>query len=132
METDATSVNDRSTQWTPRASNLLSPEVLRRHDPQAFDRVVRSPCLQTMLAAAAPFAGFESSQDYFAHENPVLFVQQAAPVGRQVRPDVRRLAARSVRRPVDRIGQALAWRAGGSGGRSGCRSANSEKSTQTH
>jgi len=51
-------------------------EVLRRHDPQAFDRVVRSPCLQTMLAAAAPFAGFESSQDYFAHENPVLFVQQ--------------------------------------------------------
>jgi len=48
-------------------------KVLRAYDEATYEKVMGSTSLSSMLFAAAPFAGYPSSTEYFAAENPVLF-----------------------------------------------------------
>jgi len=52
---------------------LENESVLRSHDSQAYSRALESNHLQSILAECAPFAGYPTSEAYFAAENPVMF-----------------------------------------------------------
>jgi len=52
---------------------MKNEAILRKHDAETFKRAMAAPDLQSLLALAAPFAGYPSAEAYFAAENPVLF-----------------------------------------------------------
>lgn len=52
---------------------LENEEVLRSYNPDAYEKAVQAPDLQSLLYHSAPFAGYPSAEEYFAVENPVLF-----------------------------------------------------------
>lgn len=52
---------------------MQNEAVLRSYNSEAYDKAIQADNLQTLLCEAAPFAGYPSSQEYFAAENPVLY-----------------------------------------------------------
>lgn len=50
--------------------------VLRKFNPEAYEKAMEAQDLQELLLHVAPFAGYSSGKEYFEHENPVLYAPQ--------------------------------------------------------
>jgi len=54
---------------------IQNKHVLQPYHPTAYEAALNATTLEEFINVVAPFAGYETSQEYYKHENPVTYME---------------------------------------------------------